>query len=64
MQSHGPFEILPRHVFKRTNFDNAGAVDQNVDLTEAIDDFANSRLNLCWYRASRIEWSELCRRAG
>src|SRR4026209_2609149 len=46
MQSHGPFEILPRHVFKRTNFDNAGAVDQNINLTEAIDDFTNSRLNL------------------
>src|SRR6266550_780831 len=46
MQSHGPFEILPRHVFKRTNFDNAGAVDQNVDLTQAIHDLTNSRLNL------------------
>src|SRR5206468_4637837 len=46
MQSHGAFEILARHVLKRTNFDNAGVVDQNVDLAEAIDDLTNSCLDL------------------
>ena len=33
-------------MLKRTNFDNAGVVDQDVDLAKAIDDFPNSRLNL------------------
>ena len=47
MQSHGAFEILARHVLKRTNFDDAGAVDQDVDLAEAIDDLTNSGINLC-----------------
>src|SRR5215470_15816343 len=47
MQLHGAFEILPRHVLKRTDFDNAGVVDQNVDLAKAIDDLTNSGSNLC-----------------
>ncbi len=47
MQSHSAFEILARHVLKRTNFDDAGAVDQDVDLAEAIDDLTNSGINLC-----------------
>src|SRR6266545_6561846 len=47
MQPHAPFEILPRHVLKRTNFDNACAVDQNVNPAKAIDDLMNSGFNLC-----------------
>src|SRR5713101_1364510 len=46
MQSHGALEILMRHMLKRTDFDNAGVVDQDVDLAKAIDDLPNSRLNL------------------
>ena len=46
MKLHGVFEILPRHVFQRTNFDDAGVVDQNVDLAKAIDDLTNSGSNL------------------
>jgi hypothetical protein len=37
-------------MLKRTDFDNAGVVDQDVDLAKAIDYLPNSRLNL-----SRIE---------
>jgi len=47
MQAHGAFEILARHVLKRTDFDDAGAVDQDVDLAEAINDLTNSGINLC-----------------
>src|SRR4030095_3523367 len=46
MQLHGVFEILPRHVLQRTNFDDACVVDQNVDLAKAIDDLTNSGSNL------------------
>src|ERR1700741_320680 len=46
MQSHGSLEILRRHMLKRTYFDNAGVVDQDVDLAKAIDNFSNSQLNL------------------
>ncbi len=47
MQPHGAFEILALHVLKWTNFDDAGAVDQDVDLAEAIDDLTNSGISLC-----------------
>src|SRR4029453_11310249 len=47
MQLHGVFEILPRHVLQRTNFDNAGVVDQNINLAKAIDDLTNRGFNLC-----------------
>src|SRR6266496_5743955 len=47
MQPHGLFEILSRHVLKRTNVDNAGAVNQDVDPAEAIDDLPNSGFDLC-----------------
>jgi len=33
-------------MLKWTDFDNASVVDQDVDLTKAIDDLPNSRLNL------------------
>src|SRR5438094_4838747 len=46
MQSHGAVEIIPRHMLKWTDFDNAGVVDQDVDLAKTIDDLPNSRLNL------------------
>src|ERR1700756_763080 len=47
MQPHGAFEILARHVLKRTNLYDAGAVDQDVDLAEAIIDLTKSGINLC-----------------
>ena len=41
MQPHGTFEILPRHVFQWTDFNDAGVVDQDVDLAKSIDNFLN-----------------------
>jgi hypothetical protein len=46
MQSHGALEIFPRHVLERADLDNAGVVDQDIDLAEVIDDLPNSRSNL------------------
>src|SRR5438045_8534859 len=46
MQLHGALEIIPSHMLKRTNFNNAGVINQDVDLAEAIHDLANRRLNL------------------
>ncbi len=46
MQSHGAVEILRPHMLKRTDFDNAGVVDQDIDLAKAIDYSPNSGANL------------------
>jgi hypothetical protein len=46
MQSHRAVVIFAGHVIERTDFDDAGVVDQDVNLVEAIDDFSNSSLNL------------------
>ena len=46
MQSHRAVVIFAGHVIERTDFDDAGVVDQNVNPVEMIDDFPNSRLNL------------------
>src|SRR4249919_339977 len=46
MQSHRAFVIFAAHVFERTDFDDAGVVDQDVDPVEMIDDFPDSSLNL------------------
>jgi len=46
MQSHGAVEILRSQMLKRTDFDDAGVVDQDIDLAKAIDYLPNSRLNL------------------
>jgi hypothetical protein len=46
MQSHGTLKIFPRHMLERADLNDAGAVDQDIDLAEAIDDLPNSRLNL------------------
>jgi len=46
MQSHGAVEILRPQMLKRTDFDDARVVDQDVDLAKAIDDSPNSRANL------------------
>ena len=46
MQSHGALEIFPLHMLERADFDDAGAVDQDIDLAEAIDDLTNRGLNL------------------
>src|SRR5947207_15463804 len=46
MQLHGAFEIISSHMLERTNFNNSGVINQNVDLAEAIHDLANRRLNL------------------
>ena len=46
MQSHRTGVIFTGHVIERTDFDDAGVVDQDVNPVEAIDDFPNSCLNL------------------
>src|SRR6266542_1552471 len=46
MKLHRAFEILPRHVLKRTNFYNPRVVDQNVDFAKAINDLTNSGSSL------------------
>jgi hypothetical protein len=46
MQSHGALEIFSRHMLERADLDDAGAVDQDIDLAEAIDDLPNSGPNL------------------
>jgi hypothetical protein len=46
MQSHREVIIFAAHVIERTNFDNAGVVDQDVNPFEMIDDFPDSGLNL------------------
>jgi len=46
MQSHRAVVILAGHVIERTDFDDAGVVDQDVNPVEMIDDFPDSGLNL------------------
>jgi hypothetical protein len=46
MQSHRAVIIFAAHVIERTNFDNAGVVDQDVNPVEMIDDSTDSSLNL------------------
>src|SRR5262245_53107369 len=46
MQSHRAVVIVTGHVIERTDFDDAGVVDQDVDPVETIDDLSNSGLNL------------------
>jgi hypothetical protein len=43
---HGALEIFSRHMLERADLDDAGAVDQDIDLAEAIDDLPNRRVNL------------------
>src|SRR5438874_7783558 len=46
MQSHRAVVILAGHVIERTDFDDAGVIDQDVNPVEMIDDFSDSGLNL------------------
>jgi len=46
MQSHRAVIIFACHVIERTDFDDPGVVDQNVNPAEAIDDFPHSGPNL------------------
>jgi hypothetical protein len=46
MQSHRAVVIFAGHVIERTDFDDAGVVDQDVNPAEAIDDGPYSGLNL------------------
>jgi hypothetical protein len=46
MESHGAIEIFARHVIERTNLNDAGIVDQDVDFAEAIDSCPDSAMNL------------------
>jgi hypothetical protein len=46
MQSHRAIIIFASHVIDRTDFDDAGVIDQDVNPIEMIDDFPDSGLNL------------------
>src|SRR4029434_2669787 len=46
MQSHGAVVIFAGHVIERTDFNDAGVIDQDVNPAQAIDDFPDSGLNL------------------
>ena len=46
MQFHRAVVIFAGHVIERTDFDDAGVVDQDVNPVEMIDDFPDSGLNL------------------
>src|SRR4030095_3063483 len=46
MQSHRAVIIFAGHVIERTDFNDAGVVDQDVNAVEMIDDFPDSGLNL------------------
>jgi hypothetical protein len=46
MQFHSAVVIFAGHVIERTDFDDAGVVDQDVNPVEMIDDFPDSGLNL------------------
>jgi hypothetical protein len=46
MQFHRAIEIITSHVIKRTDLDDTGVVNQDVNPVEAIDHFPNSSLNL------------------
>src|SRR5437763_1354076 len=46
MQPHRAIEILQLHMLNRTDFDNAGVVNYDVDLAEALQRLLDSRLDL------------------
>src|SRR5262245_22046698 len=46
MQSHRAVVIFAGHVIERTDFDDAGVVDQDVNPVEVIDHFPDGSLNL------------------
>ena len=46
MQSHRAVIIFAAHVIERTDFDDAGVVDQNVNPVEMIDHFPDRSRNL------------------
>src|SRR5262245_22362779 len=46
MHSHGAIVIFAGHVIERTDFDDTGVIDQDIDPVEMIDDFLDSALNL------------------
>src|SRR5258705_12459537 len=46
MQSHRAVIIFASHVIERTDFDDAGVIDQDVNPVEMIDDFTDSCQNL------------------
>jgi hypothetical protein len=45
MQLHGALEIFPRHMLERTYLDDAGVVDQDIDLAETVDYSPDRTLN-------------------
>src|SRR2546421_387237 len=46
MKAHRAIEILELHVRKRSDFDDAGIVNQDVDLTETLNRLLDGGLNL------------------
>src|SRR5215471_16016459 len=46
MKPHRAIEILELHMAERTDFDDSGVIDENVDLGEVLESLLNSGLNL------------------
>src|ERR1051325_5110552 len=46
MQLHGALEISPCLMVERTYLDDAGVVDQDIDLSETVDNSPDRTLNL------------------
>src|SRR5262245_61757881 len=46
MQLHGALVVFAGHMIERTDLDDAGVVDQDVNSFEVIDDFPDNRVNL------------------
>ena len=46
MKAHRAIEIFELHMRKRTDFDGAGIVDQDVELTETLNRLLDGGLNL------------------
>src|SRR5215813_3229746 len=55
MELQRTFEIVARHVIKWADLNNAGVINQDVDLAEPIDNLVNGRANLL--TIEQIAWN-------
>src|SRR5260370_27352801 len=71
MTQYSALEILAHEMFEWTDFDDAGIVDQDIDLTKPIENPSNRRTNLfaieqialnCHYCATTRSEVGLCTR--
>src|SRR5678815_1876674 len=64
MQFHRAVVIFAGHVIERTDFDDSGVVDQNVNPAEVIDDFPDSGLNLIAIEQIAFHTENFCAARG